>query len=163
MRSGGAVELEYLEDLVDFAVSAEERFLLGELGKDAADGPDVNSQAVLLLSEQNFGGPVPESFNFVGEGFDGEGKGACKSEVSNFEKARAVDEQILRLEVPVDNPPAVAVVDAIAQLVDEQFDLLFGHGMFVLAQVLFQIVLYKFKYQVELLLGGVVFHVLQTG
>ena len=137
MGSGGAVELEYLEDLIDFAVSAEEGFLLSQLGKDAADGPDVNSQAVLLLPEQNFGGPVPKGFNFMGKGFDGEGKGACKSKVSNFEGARAVNEEILRFEVPVDNPPAMAVVDAIAQLVDKQFNLLFSHGMFVFAQVLF--------------------------
>ena len=57
------MELEYLEDLIDFAVSAEEGFLLSQLGKDAADGPDVNSKAVLLLPEQNFGGPVPKGFN----------------------------------------------------------------------------------------------------
>ena len=64
--------MEYLEDLIDFTVSAEEGLLLGQLGKDAANGPDVNSQAVLLLPEQNFGGPVPKGFNFMSKSFDGE-------------------------------------------------------------------------------------------
>jgi len=43
----------------------------------------------------------------------------------------------LRLEVPVDNPPSVAIVDAIAELIKEQLDLMFGHGVFVFTEVLF--------------------------
>jgi len=86
MRSGGPMELENLEDLVDFTISTEERFLLRQFGKNAANCPDVNSEAVLFLSEQNFGCSVPQGFDFVGEGFDGKGKGACKSKICNFKE-----------------------------------------------------------------------------
>ena len=37
------MELEDLEDLVDFAVPTEKRSLFDELGKDTANSPDINS------------------------------------------------------------------------------------------------------------------------
>ena len=139
------MELENLKDLVDLAVSAEERLLLGQFSEDAADCPDVNSQTVLLLAQQNFGGTVPEGFDFVSEGLDGKGEGAGESKVCDFESASSVDEEILGLEISVDDPPGVAVVDAIAELVEEELDLVLAHGVFVLTEVFLEVVLDELK------------------
>ena len=48
----------------------------------------------------------------------------------------------------MDDSSSMAVVDAVAQLVEEELDLILTHSMFVLAQVLFHIVVDKFKDQV---------------
>jgi len=74
------VELEDLEDLVDLAVPAEQRLLLDHLREDAADGPDVDAETVLLLAEEDLGGAVPEGLDLVREGLDGEGEGAGEAE-----------------------------------------------------------------------------------
>jgi hypothetical protein len=78
------VVLEDLEDLVDLAIPAEERFLFDELGEDASDGPNIHSQAVLPLSQQNLRSPIPEGLDLMGERLDGYAKGAGKSEIRNF-------------------------------------------------------------------------------
>ena len=39
----GAVELEDLENLIDFAVPTKQRSLLGQLGEYTANRPDVDS------------------------------------------------------------------------------------------------------------------------
>jgi hypothetical protein len=135
------VELEYLENLIDFAIPTEERFLFSQLCEDAANCPDINSQTVLLLSEQNFGGSVPEGLDLMREGFDGKTEGSGESEVSDFEGSLSVDEKILRFEVSVNDSAGVAVVDAVAELIKEEFDLVGGHGVFVLAQVFLHVVL----------------------
>ena len=50
LLSWGSVELEDLEDLVDFGVSHEQGTLLDHLGKDAACTPHIHSQRVLFLA-----------------------------------------------------------------------------------------------------------------
>lgn len=49
--SRGAMKLEYFEDLVDLTIPAEQRFLLDELGEDAAYCPDIHTQTVLSLTQ----------------------------------------------------------------------------------------------------------------
>ena len=65
------MKLEYLEDLIDFTVSAEERLLFSQFSEDTANCPDVNSQAVLFLSKQDFGSSVPECLDLMRQSFDG--------------------------------------------------------------------------------------------
>jgi len=68
---GRAQELKDLEDLLDFvAVAGEERFALHKLGEDAAHRPDVNGEAVLLLTQQDLRRPVPHRLYFVCEGLE---------------------------------------------------------------------------------------------
>lgn len=76
--------LEDLEDLVDLAIAAEERFLFDELSEDTTDGPNIHSQAVLPLSQQNLRSPVPQGLDLMGQGLDGYAKGAGKSKIRNF-------------------------------------------------------------------------------
>ena len=65
------MELEYLEDLINLTISAEERLLFCQLSKNAANCPDVNSKTVLFLSKQNLWGSVPEGFDLMRKSFDG--------------------------------------------------------------------------------------------
>jgi len=53
--------LEDLKNLIDLRVAREERFLGAHLGKDAADGPHVDSGRILTSAEKNFGCTIPES------------------------------------------------------------------------------------------------------
>lgn len=65
------MELENLEDLIDFTVSTEHRLLFHQLSKDAADCPDIYTQTVLLLPEENLRSSVPKSLNLMSESLDG--------------------------------------------------------------------------------------------
>ena len=58
----------------------------------------------------------------------------------------------------MDNPSGVAVVDAVAELVDEEFGLVGAEGVLVLLHVLLEVVIYKFKDEVEFLFGRLVNH-----
>lgn len=136
------MELEDLEDLVNLRISTEKRFLLHKLSEDAANGPDVHSQTVLLLSQQHFRCAVPESLDFVSERLDGETEGASESKISDFEGACLVNEEVLGLEVPVDDPAGVAVVESVAELVEEELDLVVAHALLVLAHVFLQVIIH---------------------
>jgi len=53
------------------------------------------------------------------ESFDGQAEGSSKSKVSDFECSLPVNEQILRFEVSMDDSTSMAIVNAIAELVEE--------------------------------------------
>lgn len=74
-RSGSAVELENLENLVDFTIAAEEGLLFDQFCEDAANCPNIHSQTVLFLSQKHLRRPVPKSLDLVSEGLDGQAEG----------------------------------------------------------------------------------------
>lgn len=76
------MELENLEDLVDFAIPAEERLLLYQFGEDASDCPDIHPKTVLPLAQQHLRRAVPKRLNLMSEGLDGYAKSAGKPEIS---------------------------------------------------------------------------------
>jgi hypothetical protein len=53
----------------------------------------------------------------------------------------------------MDNPSGMAVIESIAELIDEQFDLVGCHGGFVLAHVFFEIIVDQFKNQIQFFLS----------
>ena len=57
----------------------------------------------------------------------------------------AINEEILWFEVSVDDSSGVTEVDAIDELVHEQFDLLFGDGVLVLGEEAFEVMFGIFK------------------
>ena len=65
------MELENLENLIDFTVSTEHRLLFHELSEDASDCPAIHTQTVLLLPEEDLRSSVPKSLNLMGESLDG--------------------------------------------------------------------------------------------
>ena len=103
LARGSPVLLEYLEYLVDFGVACEERPSLYQLRENAADGPDVDGEALVLGSEQDFWGAVPEGLNFVGQRGDRNVDGASEAEVSDFYDPVLAHEDVVRLQVAVED------------------------------------------------------------
>ena len=56
---------ENLKDLVDLAVSHEQRPLLQHLREDAAGTPDVDAERVVLRAQENLGASVPERHDLM--------------------------------------------------------------------------------------------------
>ena len=72
---------------------------------------------IWLLTHENLGSPVPESFDFVCESLDRHSEGPGESEVSDFDVAFLVDQHILRLEVSVNDSSGGAEIESIENLV----------------------------------------------
>jgi len=53
------MDLEYLKNLIYLTVAHEQGFLLDQLMEDAADGPCIDAQSILLLTQEHFGSSVP--------------------------------------------------------------------------------------------------------
>ena len=159
----GPVELEDLKYLINLTVSKEERALLDQLGEDAADGPHIHAERVLLLAEQDFGRTVPEGLHLVRERLDGDRKRAREPEVADLDVALVRDQQVLGLQVAVDHALRVAVVHALQQLVQHLFDRFLRHRALVLPHVFLEVVLDKLEDEVELLLIGLEDDLFETG
>lgn len=54
------------------------------LSKNASYGPDVNGLGILLRTQQNIRGSIPQSNHFMSVAFGGNSRGSSKSEISNF-------------------------------------------------------------------------------
>lgn len=117
--SGSAMELEYFENLIDFGVAIEHRLLFDQLCENTTDCPNINTETVLLLAKEHLRGSVPQSLNLMSESLNRNAEGSSESEISNFEIASPIHQQILGFEIPVNNPSRVAVVDTIDKLVQE--------------------------------------------
>lgn len=117
-------QTENLEDLVNFGVAREEGLAGSHFGEDAADTPHVDAGAVLASAEQDFGRAVPEGDDLVGICAERDAKGAGKTEVSDFEVAVFVNEEVLGLEVAVEDAVGVAVAYALEKLKGKLLDLL---------------------------------------
>jgi hypothetical protein len=125
------------EDFVDFRVSREQRLAHDHLGKDAPDGPHVDSGRVMSRTEEDFGGAIPEGDNLfppslsvcsrrkggrrethlVRVGTKRNSERAGESKVGELEVAFFVDEEVLGLEVAVKDAVGVEVIDAVDELV----------------------------------------------
>src|SRR5690242_19283230 len=103
---------EDLEDLVNLGIARKQRLARAHLGEDASHRPHVNSGRVLAATGQDFGCAVPESDNLVGVGAKRDTKGARETKVGQLQVALAVNQQVLRLEIAVQDPMAVAVAHA---------------------------------------------------
>ena len=120
----GSKDLEYFEDLVDFTVTHEQRSLLGHLGEDAASGPDVDSERVVLLRKQDLWASVPESHHFVGVTLDGKTERSCQSEIRELDcQAIIADEQVLRLQISVEDSVGVQIDQRVQDLEEEALSL----------------------------------------
>lgn len=114
---------EDLEDLVDLRVAWEERFPSCHFGEDATDAPHVNTSAVLPAAEENLRRAIPESDDFVRVRAERDSECACEAEISDFEIAVSVDEQVLWFEITMEHTMRVTVTNALEKLKGELFDL----------------------------------------
>jgi len=101
---GCAKDFKYFEDLVDFTVAHEQGTLLCHFCKDAACRPEIHSERIMFLAQQNFWAAIPKSDDLVCIGFDREAKRPCESEIGQLNGLSVVaDKKVLGLEVTVEN------------------------------------------------------------
>ena len=150
----GAQNLENFEDLVDLGVSHEKWPTLDHFREDAACGPQIDTKTVCFLPEQDLWAPIPECNDLVRVRFDWQTKGSCQTEVRQLDVlSLGVDQQVLWLEIPMENPMLVQINQRLQNLVEKQLRLLFGQWLVaLLLHVLFQVVFEVLKDQVQLVL-----------
>lgn len=77
---------------------------MSHLGEDAARGPEVDAKRVMLLAEEDFWAPIPESHDLVSIGLNWKTEGSGQPKVSEFNGfAILTDEQVLWLEISVED------------------------------------------------------------
>lgn len=121
----------------------------------AACRPNVDAGAIGTGSKKHVWSAIPEGYDLIGECIHWNAKGASESEVGKFELSLVVDEQVLRLQIPVQNPILVTELDSLQDLVHEGFD----SNIVQLAStssgihVFLQVFIHIFKYQHEFVFG----------
>mmetsp|Transcript_15914 Transcript_15914/g.62183 ORF Transcript_15914/g.62183 Transcript_15914/m.62183 type:complete len:368 (-) Transcript_15914:146-1249(-) len=115
--AGRAADLEDLVELVDLRVARKERVQQQQLGEDAADRPDVDRRRVGLHAEEDLRRAVPQRHHVVRVGTERHVEGTCQAKIGDLQGALLVDQEVRRLEVPVDDAARVAVRQAAKELV----------------------------------------------
>ena len=110
LSRGGPAHLEYLGELAEVRVPLEEGDTEEELGRYAADGPDVYSGSVSARPEEELRRPVPPRDDLVGEGAVWATEGLGQTKVCDLEGPFAVEEEVVGLEVAVEYPVRVEVL-----------------------------------------------------
>lgn len=128
---GDPAELEDLGQLVDLVLALQERLFGQQLPEDAPDAPHVDRGAVLLGAEQQLGRAVPQRDDQLGHLGRRVAEVARHAEICDLEHAPVVEQQVGRLEIPVQDPVGVQVGHARRELQQQRFDLRgeegFGH------------------------------------
>jgi len=106
----------YDVELVYLALAGEQRLPVNQLPHDAADRPHVHRFGVRGGAEQDLRRAVPERHHLVGVGAHGDAEGTGETEIRQLEGPVAVNEQVLRLQITVQNAMRVAVCDALKHL-----------------------------------------------
>lgn len=123
LLGGHAAELKDLSQLFHFVVTLEQGLPVDELAKDAAHAPHVDGGVVGRGPEDELRRAVPERDDELGES-----RGRWVADISrhakvgNLELAAVVEEEVGRLEVPVEDPVFVQVRDSGRELEEETLD-----------------------------------------
>lgn len=105
----GSEELGDDGELVDVVLSGEQWLALEHLGEDASRAPDINLDVVLLPGEHDLGGTVVSRRNISSHlGVLDPGQ----TEITDLEVAVLVDQDVARLEVPVNDTRRVDVLQS---------------------------------------------------
>ena len=127
--SGSTKEFEDLEELTDFSITTEENLTAAEFSHDAANGPHVDGGRIVLFTEEDFGGAVPEGDDFVSVGVHGDLEGTSKAEVSNLEGVVVLEEDVGGLQVTVNDAVTVAEVETFEELGHEDLEFAAEEGL----------------------------------
>lgn len=112
---GGADGLADELDLVELVVAGHVGGAHDELGKDGADGPDVDGAAVVLGAKEQLGRAVPAGDDVGGHVLVRVGEAAGETEIGQLDLAVGGDEQVVGLDVAVEDEALVAEPDGAGQ------------------------------------------------
>mmetsp|Transcript_23558 Transcript_23558/g.66636 ORF Transcript_23558/g.66636 Transcript_23558/m.66636 type:complete len:362 (+) Transcript_23558:255-1340(+) len=150
----GAQLLEHLEDRVNLGIAGEEGRPCGHLRNDAGHAPNVDGHAVVRAAQEDLWGPVPHGDHLVRVLGHGHCVGPSQAEVCNLEAQVRVDQEVLRLEIPVQDPVGVAELNAVAQLMGHVLDDLWIHLALHGFHVLLEVVLAELEDEHKLFRGA---------
>lgn len=105
---------ESLEDLINLRVSREQRLPRTHLGEDTSHRPHVDASGVLSTAKQDLGGTVPERNDLVGVGSKRNTEGTRQTKIGKLQVSVAIDQQVLRLQIAMQDSMAVTVTDSFA-------------------------------------------------
>lgn len=112
---GGADHADDELELVDVVLARKQRLARQELREDAPHGPHVDGGRVLLLGEQQLGGPVPPRDHVLRhEALFA--AGARQAEVADLEVTAGIQEKVAGLEVAVEDVRGVHILQAPEEL-----------------------------------------------
>ena len=142
MGKGGCLLLwegpERLHDggeLVEVRVSGKEGLAREALGKETADGPDVDLCAVRVVADKELWRAVPASGNVlcVPPSVSG-GEHAGKAKVAQLEDAVLGQQQVLGLDIAVDDVVGVAKVDRAEQRPHHPLHVVLWHSLWCVVE-----------------------------
>jgi len=81
----------------------------------------------------------------MGEGLDGDCKSTGKAKVADLDVPFTVDKNVLWLQISMDNPLRMAVVNTQKQLVDHLLDLLLCDIPLILSHPFLEVIINEFK------------------
>ena len=119
-----ADELEDLLYLVERGIARENGFSVDELAQDAADRPHVYRFRVLRRTQQDLRRPVPSRGHVLRQHLVGDLLGAVdrprQPEIGDLRVALRVEQQVARLQIPVDKFPRMHVLERFEELIDDK-------------------------------------------
>lgn len=139
--------------MIYFAISGEEGSLLSHFGENAPGGPQVDAEGVVFLRKEDLRAPIPKRNDLVRVGFYRHAECSGEAEVSELDRLPILtDQQVLRLQVPVEYPVRVEEHEGLQDLVRETLRLLRWQSRPLLLHILLEVILEVLEHQVELLL-----------
>jgi hypothetical protein len=132
-------------------LSGEQRLAAQQLGEDASDAPQVDRLAVAAVRIQDqLRRAVPSRHHQLRHA--GLRRRARQPEIGDLEVARRVDQQVARLQVPVQHAARVDELDPLEDLVREVLDVQAGQRLLALDHLV-QVGGHELHHQVDLVLG----------
>ena len=143
-------------ELVEVVLPREEVPAGEHLREDAPHGPDVDGEGVLVHREHQLRGAVPAGRHVLGHErgvvLGGGREPAGHPEVADLEFAVAVDQEVARLEVPVEYAGGVDVLQPPEYLVEKILDVLVAEGLHRVDDVV-EVALHEVQHDVDVFEG----------
>ena len=80
--------------------------------QNAADSPNINARAVDPGTEQEFRRAVPACDHDMGVNSVGRSVNFCQTEIADLEDAFSIDQQVVGLDIPMQDPMLVQIFEA---------------------------------------------------
>ncbi|KAG5462802.1 MAG: hypothetical protein BJ554DRAFT_3486, partial [Olpidium bornovanus] len=152
VHARGAEGVQDEGQLVVVVPAGKQRPPAEHLREDAPDGPHVDCLGVLLERQHDLRGAVPAGGDVLGHEAGGRRVGAARAarqpQVADLEVAVGVEQQVARLQVPVQDVRRVHVLQRPQRLVHEVLAVVVGQGLRADHPV--QVGLHELLYDVDL-------------